>query len=121
MASSYDPTSEGIADFLQKGVRAFQTGATRDLEINKPDYEGYLSPLVLRRFGLYMARHQQTAAGLRASDNWQLGIPKPVYMKSGWRHFMDWWLAHRGQLSRAELEEALCGLQIGRASCRERV
>jgi hypothetical protein len=31
-------------------------------------------------------------------------------MKSGWRHFMDWWLEHRGFESREGAEEALCGL-----------
>ena len=26
----------------------FETGATRDTNLNKPDYEGFLSPLVLK-------------------------------------------------------------------------
>lgn len=32
------------------------------------------------------------------------------YMKSGCRHFFDWWLEHRGHKSREGLENALCGL-----------
>ena len=79
--------------------------------MGKLDYEGFLSPLVLARFARYMDRHRvQTDGTLRASDNWQKGIPPDAYMKSGWRHFMDWWLEHRGRSGREGLEEALCGL-----------
>ena len=31
-------------------------------------------------------------------------------MKSGFRHFMDWWLEHRGLESREGMEDALCAL-----------
>lgn len=89
-------------------VRQFDTGATRDDLASKPDYEGYLSPLVIERFGQYMLAHQHTSTGLRASDNWQLGIPEDEYIKSAWRHFHAWWKAHRsGQVVD---EEALCAL-----------
>ena len=92
-------------------MRQFETGATRDDDSIKPDYEGFLSPLVLVRFGEYMHKHRKQADGsLRASDNWQKGIPKDAYMKSAWRHFMDWWLEHRGLPSRDGIEEALMGL-----------
>jgi len=92
-------------------MRTFNTGATRDSEQNKKDYEGYLSPLVLDRFAEYMLKHQTQADGaFRSSDNWQNGIPKDAYMKSGWRHFMDWWTEHRGYKSREGLEDALCAL-----------
>lgn len=92
-------------------VRRFETGATRDSDDGKPDYEGFLSPLVLERYGTYMHKHRlQTDGSLRASDNWQKGIPKREYMKSGWRHFVDWWKEHRGIPSRDGLEEALCAL-----------
>lgn len=96
---------------MNSGVRKFETGATRDLDDNKLDYEGFLSPLVLERYARYMHKNRQTAAGLRTSDNWQKGIPKDAYMKSGWRHFFDWWKEHRGhRLSTEYLEEAICGL-----------
>ena len=92
-------------------VRQFETGATRDTDTNKPDYEGFLSPLVIRRFGEYMVKHQTQPDGQsRASDNWQKGMPPGEYLKSGWRHFLDWWLEHRGFVSREGLEDALCGL-----------
>jgi hypothetical protein len=92
-------------------MRQFETGATRDSDKEKYDYEGFLSPLVLQAFGRYMHRHREQADGnLRASDNWQRGMPRDTYMQSGWRHFMDWWLEHRGYPSREGLVDALCGL-----------
>lgn len=92
-------------------VRVFDTGATRDQDATKPDYEGYLSPLVIARFGEYMTLHRKQSDGsLRDSDNWQKGIPLSAYMKSGWRHFLDWWNEHRGLVGREGLEDAICGL-----------
>lgn len=94
-------------------MRTFDTGATRDTDEDKPDYEGYLSPLVIARYGEYMLKHQiQPDGTLRDSDNWQRGMPLDAYMKSGWRHFLDWWSAHRGLPSREGLEEALCALMF---------
>ena len=70
-----------------------------------------MSPLVLERYAEYMNKHRKQADGkLRASDNWQKGIPKEVYMKSAWRHFFDWWKEHRGYKSREGLEDALMAL-----------
>ena len=94
-------------------VRHFDTGATRDLDIGKPDFEGYLSPLVLRRFGQYMSKHRELPdGGLRDSDNWQLGIPRAVYIKSGFRHFLDWWDEHRGHPTAEGIEDAMCALMF---------
>jgi hypothetical protein len=77
-------------------IRTFPTGATRDLETNKLDYEGALSPEVLRAFAVFMDFNRQMPDGsTRDADNWQKGIPLDVYMKSASRHYMDWWLAHR--------------------------
>jgi hypothetical protein len=76
-------------------MRTFATGATRNLDEDKHDYEGFLSPCVLRRFAAYMHEHRKTPGGLRDSDNWQKGIPTDAYMKSMWRHFMDVWEIHR--------------------------
>jgi len=92
-------------------MRRFPTGATRDDDKEKLDYEGFLSPLVLRRYAQYMHAHRIQADGtLRASDNWQKGIPLDAYMKSAWRHFMDWWMAHRGHETEGGMESALCAL-----------
>jgi hypothetical protein len=77
----------------------------------KFDYEGYLSPLVIEAYGRYMTKHRVLEDGiLRESDNWQRGIPLDAYMKSGFRHFIDWWGEHRGTGSREGLEDALCGV-----------
>jgi hypothetical protein len=66
-------------------MREFETGATRNPEEGKLDYEGFLSPLVLECYAKYMHEHRLQSDGkLRDSDNWQKGIPKEVYMKSGW-------------------------------------
>ena len=96
-------------------IRKFDTGATRDVDINKPDYEGFLSPLVIEEFGRYMHKHRMQNDGtLRSSDNWTKGIPKDAYIKSGYRHFMDWWLIHRNfkEKSREDIKEALCALMF---------
>lgn len=97
-------------------MREFDTGATRNDDADKYDYEGFFSPLVLERRAAYMHRHRLQADGkLRESDNWQKGMPLTAYMKSGWRHFMDWWRLHRSPATAAnvdELEEAICALMF---------
>ena len=92
-------------------IREFKSGATRDLDEHKLDYEGFLSPLVLERYAEYLHHHRQTAAGLRASDNWQQGIPLNVYMKSMFRHFMEVWQIHRGW-RKGFIQEALCAVMF---------
>jgi hypothetical protein len=94
-------------------IRQFNTGATRDTEENKLDYEGFLSPIVLEKFAEYMNKHRiQSDGNLRDSDNWQNHFGEnhqAVCMKSLWRHFMDLWLEHRGFKSREGFEDALMG------------
>jgi hypothetical protein len=93
--------------------RKFASGATRNDEKGKHDYEGFLSPLVVERYGHFMNKHRHLEDGtLRASDNWQKGIPFDVYMKSGFRHFMDWWKEHRGHHTADGVEGALCALMF---------
>lgn len=90
-------------------IRTFETGATRNVDSSKLDYEGFLSPLALRRFAEYMHKNRVQANGtIRDSDNWQKGIPLASYMKSMWRHFMDVWMGHRGFQEMSE--EELCAL-----------
>lgn len=73
-------------------MRNFETGATRDTDENKIDYEGFLSPQALERFGQYMLVHQTQADGKkRESDNWKKGIPQEAYKKSLIRHVFDFW------------------------------
>jgi len=94
---------------MEKGIRTFNTGATRDTDEGKLDFEGFLSPIVIERFAEYMHKHRKQSDGkLRDSDNWQKGIPIKEYMKSLFRHFMDIWKEYRGYKSRDGIEEALC-------------
>jgi len=89
--------------------RIFPTGASRDTDEGKLDFEGFLSPLVLERFAQYMHKNRQMTDGsLRASDNWQKGMPVEQYMKSLLRHVMAVWLKYRrdGVID----EEDLCGV-----------
>src|SRR2546426_210952 len=77
-------------------LRTFATGATRDTAQGKYDYEGFLNPLVLRRYAEFMHKNRvQPDGSYRDSDNWQLGIPKEAYMKSLLRHIMELWTGHR--------------------------
>ncbi len=94
-------------------MREFDTGATRNVDDSKYDYEGFLSPLVIERYAAYMHGHRKQADGrLRDSDNWAKGIPKTAYMKSAFRHFMDWWKQHRGYRGQDTLEDSLCALMF---------
>jgi hypothetical protein len=98
-------------------MKYFNTGAYRDGDENKIDYEGFLSPAVLERFGKYMLAHQKQSDGkMRTSDNWQAGIPQDVYMKSLLRHTFQLWGVHRGNRvvdDKGELidkQDALCAI-----------
>lgn len=93
-------------------MREFKTGATRNDDTIALDFEGFLSPTVLYRYAAYMHKHRQQKDGnMRASDNWQKGIPLDSYMKSGLRHTFDWWIEHRTQGgSRDGIEDALCAV-----------
>ncbi len=92
-------------------IRQFETGATRDVDLDKYDYDGFLHPLVIEAYAAYMHRHRvQPDGNLRASDNWKKGIPREAYMKSGWRHFFDWWKEHNGYSTRDGVKAALCAL-----------
>jgi hypothetical protein len=92
-------------------IRTFESGATRDTEEGKLDYEGFLSPLVLERYAQFMHLNRtQKDGAVRASDNWQLGITNEAYMKSMWRHFMAVWKHHRKIGDAEDLETALCAM-----------
>jgi hypothetical protein len=95
-----------------KKIRTFETGATRDSDQDKFDFDGFLSPSVIKRYAEYMHKHRYQADGtLRSSDNWKKGIPIEQYMKSMWRHFFDvWTLYSKGDIKTEVAEEALCAL-----------
>ena len=88
---------------------SFNTGATRGNDDDKLDYEGFLSPIALKEYATYCHKHRTQVDGkIRASDNWQLGIPIFRYMKSLWRHFMDVWIAYRKWDPTINIKESLC-------------
>jgi len=95
-------------------MREFESGATRDNNEDKYDYEGFISPIVIEAYGKYMHKHRKQSDGkLRDSDNWQKGFGAKhfdVCMKSLWRHFHDLWTEHRGYESREGIEDAICGI-----------
>jgi hypothetical protein len=78
-------------------VQQFASGATRNADTNKFDFEGFLNPEVLHAFGHYMHEHRlQRDGSVRDSDNWQKGIPFKNYVRSLVRHTFDLWRMHRG-------------------------
>jgi hypothetical protein len=78
-------------------MQEFSTGATRNIDTNKFDYEGFICPEVLHAFGEYMHEHRRQKDGsIRDSDNWQKGIPLRTYIKSLVRHVIDLWRMERG-------------------------
>lgn len=94
-------------------VRHFDTGATRNRDEEQLDYHGFLSPLVRKRFAEYMHEHRVQADGsLRASDNWQKGIPVESYCSSLVRHTTDAELHQDGfpHEAREDLQTALCAV-----------
>ena len=102
-------------------IRKFETGATRDTDTGKLDYEGFYSPLVMERFAQYMNKHRvQSDGSLRDSDNWQKGFGENhcnVCFKSLYRHFIDAWFIHRGykrfdkqRNEEITIDEALCAI-----------
>jgi len=93
-------------------VRRFETGATRDSDEGKPEYGGFLSPLVLQRFAAYMHQHRHQPNGtVRSSRNWRKGMALAVYEESLLRHIVDIWLHLEGFTgAREDLESALCGV-----------
>ena len=100
LAAPHTPDRDCINPRLvgDRSIRTFETGASRDTDVGKLDYEGFISPRVLRRYAEYMQGHTKMADGSqRASDNWQKGIPRDAYMKSLARHFMELWEKHRTQ------------------------
>lgn len=100
---------------LTKQIRKFNTGATRDTNVNKLNYEGFFSPLVLRRYAEYLHKHRvQSDGNLRDADNWQKGIPIKTYMEGKLRHTVATWLIYDGfeavdeKGNEIDLEESLC-------------
>lgn len=99
---------------LVPDARYFPSGSYRDGQEGKLDYEGFLSPSALFRYGQYMDKNRLQSDGqMRDTDNWQKGIPVDAYMKSMWRHLVAAWTEHRHgteDYDQDALEDALCGV-----------
>ena len=104
---------------VSEDIRQWKSGGKRDTSMNKLDFEGFLHPLVLKRFAVYMNKNTIMRDGsVRDSDNWQKGFGNleehsKTCMKSLTRHFMDVWGIHRGDKDiEVDLDEALCGIMF---------
>lgn len=96
-------------DCKNKLIRTFESGATRDTDEGKLDYEGFFSPLVTKRRAEYMHLHRKQSDGtMRDGDNWQKGIPYREALKSFVRHSEDIKLLSRGYDAREDIETAIC-------------
>ena len=95
-------------------MRKFKSGATRNSEDGKIDPEAALSPIVLKAYCEYIARHRLQPDGTSRDDgNWQKLFGEDHYsvcLKSAWRHFLDMWLFHRGEKGRETMEDAIMGV-----------
>lgn len=100
-----------IIENEKQAIRTFDTGANRNSDEGKLDFEGFLCPRVLTAYAEYMNKNRHLEDGsLRDSDNWQKGIPQDAYMKSMYRHFMDVWKDHRGIETPEDEITNLCAL-----------
>lgn len=98
----------------QPKMREFSTGATRNLDSSKLDYEAFLSPIVLKAYAEYLNKHRvQADDKVREGDNWQKLFGEKhsdVCMKSLIRHVMDLWLSHRGFEASQSVDDSLAAI-----------
>lgn len=77
--------------------REFKSGANRNSDEGKLDYEAFNSPIVDWYYAQYMHSHRLLEDGtMRDGDNWQKGFPLEVIHKSLARHYKDYHLITRG-------------------------
>lgn len=78
-------------------IRKFASGAWRDVDDNKLDYEACISPIVDHSYAAFIHSHRKQPDGtMRPDDNWQKGIDKSEYLKSLCRHVQDLRMLHDG-------------------------
>jgi hypothetical protein len=99
-------------------LRMSESGAIRNSDVGKINYQGALSPLILEAYGKYIEKHSLLPDGTRRNNkNWQklFGTPeehRQVCIESAWRHFIDVLMEHDGYDSRDGIDEALGGLMF---------
>jgi len=102
-------THKTLKEEIHDQLRLFKTGAIRDRDDNKLDFEGFFSPIAIEVYAKYMHKHRFLPDGkMRASDNWQKGMPLESYIKSLWRHFFAVWKSWR--LTHDFNNDDLCGV-----------
>lgn len=107
----YEKLYETEEGYELTAVRTFETGATRDSIGGKLQYEGFLAPLVLRRYAEYMHEHRVQSDGqVRAPDNWQRGMAPEVWADSLIRHTIDFWILERQAAVGKAIEDLLCAI-----------
>lgn len=96
--------------------RVFKTGANRNSDEGKLDYEAFNHPLVDWYYAQYMHSHRKLEDGtLRDGDNWQKGFPPDVIQKSLARHYKDYHLVTHGIKvieggKEHDIKDILCGI-----------
>ena len=102
------------SDPISQQIRTFETGATRDTDEGKLDWEGFINPAAMGFFVRYMHKHRHQADGtLRDADNWQKGMPRKQYMKSLVRHVWDLWTVWRTEPERElTIIDLLCAIMF---------
>jgi hypothetical protein len=95
----------------QPTIRQFGTGANRDTDVGKLDFEAFDHPLLVESYARYLNKHRKLPDGtFRDGDNWQKMFGDDhfaVCMKSAHRHFFDVWKQHRGIKSSESLEDSI--------------
>jgi len=104
------------------GIQTFESGATRTSEDGRLSYVRGLSPVVLRRYLQYLAKHRKQADGsMREFDNWKQGIPMRRSFDGLGRHFFTLWLLMEGldiydDSGQEDIQDVLCAIMFNTMS-----
>lgn len=115
IVENYSQTFTDLGNYDKKN-RTAETGANRNSDEGKLDYEAFNSPIVDWYYAQYMHSHRLLEDGtFRDGDNWQKGFPDDWYHKSLARHYKDYHLTTRGikvleKGKEMKLEDILCGI-----------
>ena len=103
-------------------METYESGATRTSEDGRLSYVRGLSPVVLRRYLQYLAKHRKQADGsMREFDNWKQGIPMRRSFDGLGRHFFTLWLLMEGldiydDSGQVDIQDVLCAIMFNTMS-----
>jgi len=114
------PTAEAQETNPKDGtvMETYESGATRTSEDGRLSYVRGLSPVVLRRYLQYLAKHRKQADGsMREFDNWKQGIPMRRSFDGLGRHFFTLWLLMEGldiydDSGQVDIQDVLCAIMF---------